>query len=324
METFTKLLSSIVSSSIWCEDDATRCVWITMLALADQDGYVGASVPGLARIANVTVEQCQIALGKFLEPDPHSRSSEHDGRRIEIADRGWTLLNHRRVRDGRDPERRREQNRASQERYRDKHKGKPSKQVSAHTEAEAEAEADPEVENARESTIPTHTSTPNVAEPDPGTPTPETLADDLSASAVRGRAFEMGVDSRAVGRAYSLARDAAGLGKYVLGMRHHERADEALQWALVQDEADPIGAITSSARAYFRLGGDWEKSAGYPFPAWASDPGKWLALSERDARKQRARRGPEPKHETEVAPVGDAKAEIDKIMSSLKSKRGAQ
>lgn len=103
-ETFSKLFSSITDSSVWSESHETVRVWITMLAMADQHGYVGAAVPGLAARARVTLEECEIALAKFLAPDPYSRSKDHDGRRIEVSDRGWVLLNYPRFRDMRDEE----------------------------------------------------------------------------------------------------------------------------------------------------------------------------------------------------------------------------
>lgn len=79
-----------------------------MLALADRNGYVGASVPGLAHAAGVSISDVEAALKKFLSPDPHSRSKEFEGRRIEEADRGWNLLNYARFREMRDDEARRE------------------------------------------------------------------------------------------------------------------------------------------------------------------------------------------------------------------------
>lgn len=103
-ETYTKLFSSIVRSSVWLEDDQTLRVWVTLLALADRDGYVGASVGGLAHQARVPEQKTREALAKFMAPDPDSRSQEHEGRRIEQADRGWVILNHERFRDMRDEE----------------------------------------------------------------------------------------------------------------------------------------------------------------------------------------------------------------------------
>ena len=98
MTNYTKLFSSIVTSTIWTEDDTTRIVWITMLALADKNGEVQGSVPGLARIAGVSLDACQSALDKFLSPDKYSRTMDDEGRRIEKIDGGWFLLNHAKYR----------------------------------------------------------------------------------------------------------------------------------------------------------------------------------------------------------------------------------
>jgi len=98
MPTYTKLFNSIVTSTIWTEDDKTRIVWITMLAMADQHGEVHASVPGLARVAGVGIEDCEKALSKLLSPDPYSRTPANEGRRISPIDGGWELLNHAKYR----------------------------------------------------------------------------------------------------------------------------------------------------------------------------------------------------------------------------------
>jgi hypothetical protein len=96
---FTKLFRSIVTSSIWAEDADTRVIWVTMLALADFEGIVEASAPGLAQTAGISLEKTQYALKKFMEPDEHSRSQEHEGRRIKRVDGGYKLLNFEKYRD---------------------------------------------------------------------------------------------------------------------------------------------------------------------------------------------------------------------------------
>ena len=45
MHSYTKLFSSIITSTIWMEDDKTRILWITLLAMADQHGEVYSSIP---------------------------------------------------------------------------------------------------------------------------------------------------------------------------------------------------------------------------------------------------------------------------------------
>jgi len=98
-EGYTKLFSSIITSTIWQEDDKTRILWITMLALSDSEGKVEGSVPGLARMAKISVKECEKSLAKLASPDTYSRSKEHEGRRIKDVDGGWMLLNRVKYRD---------------------------------------------------------------------------------------------------------------------------------------------------------------------------------------------------------------------------------
>lgn len=81
------------------EDDATRLVWVTMLAMKDRHGEVMGSVPGLANVARVPVDACRAAIKKFLSPDPDSRTADYEGRRIEAIQGGWAVLNHDAYRD---------------------------------------------------------------------------------------------------------------------------------------------------------------------------------------------------------------------------------
>lgn len=99
MTGFTKLFASILDSTVWLESDQVRLVWVTMLAMADRDGIIEASVPGLAKRAAVGREHVEQAIAIFTAPDYDSRSQEHDGRRIEAVDGGWRLLNHDKYRE---------------------------------------------------------------------------------------------------------------------------------------------------------------------------------------------------------------------------------
>lgn len=131
MSGFTKLFSSIVTSTVWCEDYPTRLVWIAMLATADSNGVVTATIPGFARIAGVSTDEMRKAFTTLTSPDPESRSKELDGRRIIVLDNGdWQLVNYAKYRAARDQDVRRLQNREAQARYRENHVSK-SKQTSA-------------------------------------------------------------------------------------------------------------------------------------------------------------------------------------------------
>lgn len=91
---FTKLDSSLTASSIWAEPDSVRILWVTMLSMADKDGNVKASVPGLAHLARKTIPEAEHALSVLLAPDPHSGRKELDGRRLTEIAGGWHLVTH--------------------------------------------------------------------------------------------------------------------------------------------------------------------------------------------------------------------------------------
>ena len=91
---WTKLVSEIVTSSIWEEDNTTLRVWIAILATKDKNGMVQGCLRGLARVCNVTPEECAAALAKLEGPDPDSRTKENEGRRLQKIDGGWVVLNH--------------------------------------------------------------------------------------------------------------------------------------------------------------------------------------------------------------------------------------
>lgn len=158
MYSYTKLFNSIVTSTVWVEPNPVRIVWLTMLALADRNGCVAGSIPGLASVARVSVKECEDAISKFLGPDTYSRTKEYEGRRIAEIDGGWLLLNHAKFRAIRDEEARREQTREATRRYRSK------KEVSEHahvsqgeppsSHAEAAPDAAPDAAPAPEITLP--------------------------------------------------------------------------------------------------------------------------------------------------------------------------
>ena len=91
---FAKLFASIVTSSVWCEDDATVRVWVAMLATSDADGLVQGSIPGFANLSRVSVEQMEHAVSRLSAPDKYSRTPDHEGRRIEVMEGGWRILNY--------------------------------------------------------------------------------------------------------------------------------------------------------------------------------------------------------------------------------------
>jgi hypothetical protein len=94
MAGFTKLHSSLATSSIMALPLATRWIWSFLLSQADAQGVVEGAVPGLAIAANVSLEQCQTAIETLLAPDPYSRTKDRDGRRLIEVDGGWQIVSY--------------------------------------------------------------------------------------------------------------------------------------------------------------------------------------------------------------------------------------
>jgi hypothetical protein len=94
MTGYTKLFGSIITSTIWREKNETRILWITMLALKNKHGIVEGSIPGLADMARLSIEDTIVGLETLKSPDQYSRTKEYGGRRIEEADGGWMVLGH--------------------------------------------------------------------------------------------------------------------------------------------------------------------------------------------------------------------------------------
>ena len=146
MAGYTKLFASLLASTIWRENDKVRIVWITLLAMADQHGIAEGSIPGIADLARVSIEDCESALARLQEPDRYSRSPEHDGRRVRVVAGGFLVLNHSKYRERLNAEERREyQRRWQAERRRvdtmSTNVDSCRQMLTVLTQAEAEAEA---------------------------------------------------------------------------------------------------------------------------------------------------------------------------------------
>lgn len=142
MSGYTKLFASIVGSTIWQEDLATKVMWITMLAMSDSEGIVEGSVPGLAHIAGVTVQEAERALEKFQQPDKYSRTPDYDGRRIEVVDGGWLILNRAKYRDKDWQEDKAERRRKVNHRYYESQKLRPNSDRKSLNQSESDSVRD--------------------------------------------------------------------------------------------------------------------------------------------------------------------------------------
>ena len=105
---YTKLFNEIVTSTVWGESHTTRVVWITLLAMKNRYHVAETSIPGLAHVSRVTMDECEAALGVLKSPDPYSRSKENEGRRVEECDGGYLILNGEKYTDKMSKDERRE------------------------------------------------------------------------------------------------------------------------------------------------------------------------------------------------------------------------
>ena len=96
---YVKLFQSMLTSTVWSESDSTRIVFVTMLLMADKNGEVLGSIPGIARFAGVSIDSCSAAIERLSSPDKYSSSKLADGRRIVAIDGGWELVNHAKYRE---------------------------------------------------------------------------------------------------------------------------------------------------------------------------------------------------------------------------------
>ena len=147
---YVKLHQELFESTIWQESAIVRLAWITILLMANKEGEVMASIPGLANRVGCSVSEAEEAINKFLGPDKYSRTQDDEGRRLEVIEGGWAVLNHEKYRNKGSITDGKEQNRIRQQRFRDKQK-RNAKSVTNNThitdspyiaEAEAYTEAD--------------------------------------------------------------------------------------------------------------------------------------------------------------------------------------
>ena len=144
MQSYSKLFSSILDSTIWSESVTTKIMWVTMLAMTDSAGCVFASVPGLAKRAGVTIGEGETALKCFMSPDPYSRTKDHEGRRIKEIDGGWQLLNYDKYSQAKSREQRNEYQRLQMRARREKAKARQEAANAYREELESRREGDPE------------------------------------------------------------------------------------------------------------------------------------------------------------------------------------
>src|SRR5215469_16754263 len=97
---YSKLFASVVHSSLWCEQDHVRLLFITLLAVADRDGHCWGSRSGFERLAMLDRKACSKRNPWSVVMSPHKdsrdrlRNPENEGRRLREIPGGFEIINY--------------------------------------------------------------------------------------------------------------------------------------------------------------------------------------------------------------------------------------
>lgn len=73
-------------------------LWPIVLSMADKNGVIDATPTYIAQVTGLEIQDVVACMSRFCEPDPSSRSREHEGRRLVPLDAGrdwgWQIVNH--------------------------------------------------------------------------------------------------------------------------------------------------------------------------------------------------------------------------------------
>ena len=147
MSGFVKIYGTqLLDSTLWMEDWQARLVFVSMLALADQKGFVNIpSVRVLASRLNLPQVEVERGLEVLLAPDKESRSPEEEGRRVLALETGWHVVNYEKYREFRTERQEAARLRVAKwrdDRVRTSNAGTHG-DTRVHAEAEAELKAEP-------------------------------------------------------------------------------------------------------------------------------------------------------------------------------------
>lgn len=99
---YTPLFDSLTSGTL-CGRWPDIGLWPIVLSLSDKHGVVDVTPTYIASITGLPVEDVVACMQRFCEPDPYSRSQEHEGARLVLLDPGrpwgWKIVNHGKYRE---------------------------------------------------------------------------------------------------------------------------------------------------------------------------------------------------------------------------------
>ena len=129
---FGKWFASTYTGSMLGAGSDVFAVWSWVIANAGPKGHLEINPALLAAMIGEPVERIQAAIDFLLTPDPNSRSSEEEGRRIVHEGAcSYRVVNHAKYRAARSEEARRTQNREAKRRQRERAKSADSQHTSA-------------------------------------------------------------------------------------------------------------------------------------------------------------------------------------------------
>jgi hypothetical protein len=118
---YAKVFTQILDSSL-AENFQVRHIFEDLLKLSDPNGVVDMTHAAIARRINCPLDIVTEALHTLEQPDPKSRTPDHEGRRIvkvdEHRDWGWMIVNFAYYRSVATEEQRREKTRLRVEKFR--------------------------------------------------------------------------------------------------------------------------------------------------------------------------------------------------------------
>ena len=102
MSGYTPVFRSIFEGTL-CGQYPDTAAWLFMLALADKHGHVDKTPQYISAVTGMPVDELAGCIERFMQPDPASRSSAEEGRRLVLIDpsrsSGWRIVNHEKYRE---------------------------------------------------------------------------------------------------------------------------------------------------------------------------------------------------------------------------------
>lgn len=99
---YTPLFDTLTTGTL-CGKWPDIGLWPVVLSLANRYGEIDTTPHFLASVTGLPLEEVIACMERFCQPDEHSRTVEHEGRRLALIDPrrswGWRVLNHAKYRE---------------------------------------------------------------------------------------------------------------------------------------------------------------------------------------------------------------------------------